>query len=78
MIVLALTAVGSAQALEISSQTIDGGGGEAVSTRYRLQGTIGQPDAHPSVSPRFSLDGGFWPAPELIPQTDPVFADSFE
>ncbi len=78
MAVLALAAVGSAHALEITSYTVDSGGGESVSARYRLQGTVGQPDAHPSLSARFSVDGGFWPASESSPQTDPVFANSFE
>ena len=75
---LALAVFGSAQALEIRSYTIDGGGGQSDSVRYSLQGTLGQPDARPSVSARYSLDGGFWPKPETSPMGDPVFANGFE
>lgn len=76
---IALLAASSASAaLEIRSFTIDGGGGSSSSPRFVLSGTIGQPDAHASIGPRYSLDGGFWPAPAIALPGDQIFADDFE
>ncbi len=79
LLAMATLASGSlAQALEIRSYTMDGGGDRSSGARYTLTGTIGQPDAHPSIGPTRSLDGGFWPAPEAPLVADPIFADGFE
>jgi len=41
--------------------TIDGGGGTSTGGVYSVSGTIGQPDAGPTMSGgSFSVDGGFW------------------
>ena len=41
--------------------TIDGGGGTSTGGVYSVSGTIGQPDAGPTMSGgSFTLDGGFW------------------
>ena len=60
---------------EITSSTIDNGGGISVGGEYSLTGTIGQPDANPQTSSggQFSLAGGFWA--RIV---DLVFKDSFE
>ena len=48
---------------EITSWTIDGGGIiNASAGAYTLSGTIGQPDAGPTLSAgNYDLSGGFWP-----------------
>lgn len=76
--VLLLLLAGAASALEITSHTIDGGGGVSSSAGYVLKGTVGQPDAGAHISARFSLNGGFWPPPEATAQGDAVFANGFE
>jgi hypothetical protein len=41
--------------------TIDGGGGSSAGGGYQLAGTLGQPDAGPTLSDGvYSLSGGFW------------------
>src|SRR5205814_9359754 len=45
----------------ITWSTIDGGGGTSANGQYSVSGTIGQPDAGPTMSAgNFSVDGGFW------------------
>ena len=45
----------------ITWYTIDGGGGTSSGGSYTLSGTIGQPDAGPSLTGgSFSLTGGYW------------------
>ena len=45
----------------ITWYTIDGGGGTSSGGSYTLSGTIGQPDAGPSLSGgTFTLTGGYW------------------
>jgi hypothetical protein len=60
---------------EITSSTVDNGGGTSVGGEYTLTGTIGQPDANPQVSSggQFSLAGGFWA--RIV---DLIFKNSFE
>jgi len=42
--------------------TVDGGGGKSTSSGYILEGTIGQPDAGPTLQgDGYTLQGGFWP-----------------
>ncbi len=56
-----LAAGASAQPLEISSYTIDGGGGTSTGGSFTLSGTIGQHDAGgPMTGGAFELTGGFW------------------
>jgi len=63
-----------AQALDIKWSTIDGGGGTSVGGPFTLSGTIGQPDAGPTMqSGTFTLTGGFWASPTL--GVDPCPAD---
>lgn len=48
---------------EITSFTIDGGGGKSAQDGFALEGTIGQPDGGPALSgDEWTLCGGFWPA----------------
>jgi hypothetical protein len=48
---------------DLSWWTVDGGGGTSENGGYVLEGTIGQPDAGPTLSEGdFTLIGGFWPA----------------
>ena len=64
IIVAALTAsTAAAQPFEITSSTIDNGGGTLTSASYTLSGTIGQPDAGETlVGSTYELRGGFWTA----------------
>ena len=48
---------------EITSYTIDAGGGYSTGDNFDLEGTIGQPDAGPThgmTGGNFTLVGGFW------------------
>ena len=69
--VFAFACLANAQSFSTDWFTIDGGGGAASVGNYSLAGTIGQPDAGPSLSVgSFSLTGGFWslfsaPSPNL-------------
>jgi len=50
-----------AQPYSIDWFTIDGGGGTSTGGVYSVSGTIGQPDAGPTMSGgNYSVDGGFW------------------
>jgi hypothetical protein len=62
---------------EITSSTIDGGGGVAAGGDYSLHGTIGQADAGTSVlaGGDFTLSGGFW---TVGPDGELIFSDGFE
>lgn len=62
---LALAACGSAaQPYQLSTSTIDGGGGTLTGTVHVLSGTIGQSDASgPMVGMTYELTGGFWGVP---------------
>ena len=56
---LCLRALG--QSYSIDWSTIDGGGGTSTGGVYSVSGTIGQPDAGPTMSGgNYSVDGGFW------------------
>jgi len=60
-LLLALPALAHAQSYAIDWFTIDGGGGTSTGGVYSVSGTIGQPDAGPTMSGgNYSVDGGFW------------------
>ena len=61
----------------IPRQSIDGGAQRATSATYRLDGTVGQPDAGPAMSSAtFSVHGGFHRA--ASGPSDLIFANGFE
>ena len=47
--------------LDLSWNTIDGGGGVSTGGNFKLSGTIGQPDAGPMGGGGYEIVGGFWP-----------------
>src|SRR5262245_43062366 len=50
-----------AQSFAIDWHSVDGGGGTSTGGLFSVSGTIGQPDAAPSMAGgSFSLAGGFW------------------
>jgi hypothetical protein len=52
-----------AQSYSINWYTIDGGGGTSASTNgaYSISGTVGQPDAGPTMTNgQYAVTGGFW------------------
>ena len=50
-----------AQSFSIDWFTVDSGGGTSTGGVYQVSGTIGQPDAGPTMSGgNYSLTGGFW------------------
>jgi len=59
---IASTAVAqSGGGYDLSWATIDNGGGSISGGGYKLEGTIGQPDAGPSIGGSgYTLSGGFW------------------
>jgi hypothetical protein len=56
----------AAPSYDLSWWTVDGGGGSSAGGDLALQGTLGQPDAGPSNSGLYALQGGFWAA--TLPQ----------
>jgi hypothetical protein len=69
----------SSASYEIPRQSIDGGAGRATGGGYILHGTIGQPDAGPTMtSASYVLRGGFHRAAPEAPLPDPLFSDGFE
>ena len=56
-----MTCCAHSQNFSIDWFTIDGGGGTSTGGVYTVSGTIGQPDAGPTMSGgSYSLVGGFW------------------
>ena len=56
-----------AQPYSITSSTIDGGGGTSTGGVYSVSGTIGQPDAGPTLTNgQYSVSGGFWALPQAV------------
>ncbi|QKK06980.1 MAG: hypothetical protein HND58_01580 [Planctomycetota bacterium] len=63
---VAIAESAGAQMFSIPWHTIDNGGGSSVGGSFVLTGTIGQHDAHPSMTGGgFTLTGGFWAADEV-------------
>lgn len=61
VLLLAVTVCARAQSYSIDWFTIDGGGGTSAGGAYSVSGTIGQPDASPTMTGGpYSLTGGFW------------------
>jgi hypothetical protein len=55
----------------INWSTIDGGGGTSTGGVYSVSGTIGQPDAGPTMTNgQFSVTGGFWTLPTAVQTPD--------
>ena len=53
--------VALAQPFAINWSTLDGGGGTSTGGVYTVSGTIGQPDAGPTMTGgSYALTGGFW------------------
>jgi len=52
----------------INWHTIDGGGGTSTGDVYSVSGTIGQPDAGPTMTNGpYAITGGFWALPQAVP-----------
>jgi hypothetical protein len=55
----------------IAWSTIDGGGGTSTGGVYSVRGTIGQPDAGPTMTNgQYSVTGGFWALPTAVQTPD--------
>jgi hypothetical protein len=53
--------------LALDWSTIDGGGGTSTGGVYSVSGTIGQPDAGPTMTNgQYSVTGGFWALPMAV------------
>lgn len=50
----------SAGPYQLDWSTVDGGGGSSSSGRYRVTGSIGQPDAGQLSGGHYLVEGGFW------------------
>ena len=59
------SSIAFADDFDITSYTIDGGGGYSAGGSFELEGTIGQPDAGFMAGGAFDLEGGFWPQTTL-------------
>lgn len=69
----------SSSTYAIPRQSIDGGAGRATSASYVVHGTIGQPDAGPTMtSATYIVRGGFHRAAAGTALPDPLFSDGFE
>jgi hypothetical protein len=61
---IAMTAVAQ---YAINWSTIDGGGGTSTGGVYSVGGTIGQPDAGPTMTNgSYAVTGGFWALPQAV------------
>ncbi len=64
MLAVIVTIVGTPLAFagdfELTSYTVDCGGGISVGGTFEVSGTVGQPDAEYFVGGAFELEGGFW------------------
>jgi hypothetical protein len=56
--------------LDLSWNTIDGGGGISTGGALKLSGTIGQPDAGVMSGGGYEIGGGFWPGAAKTCQPD--------
>lgn len=64
-----IIALASNGGYEIAWFTIDFGGGQSAGGGYKLNGTIGQPEAgSPARGDGFTLSGGFWPGLAMPPR----------
>jgi len=70
-VLLAAAAANVAAAAEITSWTIDGGGGALAGGPWTLRGTFGQPDAGVLSGLNFTLRGGFWFGGQGVAPVDP-------
>jgi hypothetical protein len=60
-----------AQSYSIDWHTFDGGGGTCTGNVYSVNGTIGQPDAGPTMTNgQFAVTGGFWALPTAVQITN--------
>lgn len=58
---LSFSATPSSAGFQVSSWTVDGGGGVSSGGGFEIAGTIGQPDSAPQLSGGcWSVDPGFW------------------
>ena len=48
------------QDFKIEDSTFDSGGGKSEGGRYKVEGTIGQPETGTSTGGRYTFKGGFW------------------
>lgn len=56
-----------AQSYSIDWHTIDGGGGTSTGGVFSVSGTIGQPDAGPTMTNgQYAVTGGFWALPQAV------------
>jgi len=64
LVLLAATSVLTAAQVDgydLAWWTVDAGGGQSIAPGYTLDGTIGQPDAGPSLADStYTLSGGYW------------------
>ncbi len=61
LVLLFCSSSSQAQSYTIDWSTIDGGGGTSTGGVFAVSGTLGQPDAGPTMSGgNYSVDGGFW------------------
>jgi hypothetical protein len=68
---LVFLAVSAPAQYAINWSTIDGGGGTSTGGVYSVSGTIGQPDAGPTMTNgQFSVTGGFWALPTAVQTPD--------
>jgi hypothetical protein len=64
---LLLPLAGFAQQYKIDWWTIDGGGGTSTNGQYAISGTIGQPDAGPTMrGGNYAVTGGFWASATVV------------
>jgi hypothetical protein len=67
VLILGCAGEAMAQSYAINWHTIDGGGGTSTGGVYSVSGTIGQPDAGPTMTNgQYAVTGGFWALPAAI------------
>jgi hypothetical protein len=53
--------------------TVDNGGGTSQGGAYSLSGTAGQPDAANLSGGSYTLRGGFWSGPDVVPGVPTIY-----
>ena len=71
IIIIAMTlavvpAVASAQEFGIDISTIDSGGGKSEGGRFKVEGTIGQPETGTAHGGLYTFAGGFWSGVQVV------------
>jgi len=67
LLISSIAAAQTGAGYDLTWNTIDGGGGSNSGGTYSLAGTLGQSDAGTLSGSGYTLHGGFWISPAVLP-----------